>query len=76
MEVNLSSSSTQVNDKIRQAEVKALRPVEKPDTARHEKDPAKAEFSGVKVAPRDGDEEQSSKSAVDSDTGRNIDVSV
>ncbi|NQV61272.1 MAG: hypothetical protein HQ502_16520 [Alphaproteobacteria bacterium] len=75
MEVNLSSSSTQVSDKIRQTEVKASRPVEKVDTARHDKDPAKAESSEVKAAPRDSDEEQSSKSAVDSDTGQNIDVS-
>ena len=76
MELNLSQSSTQVHDKIRQPDAEASRPVEDVDGTGGEKPPVQAESLEVKAAPRDGDEEQSRKSAVDSDTGRNIDLSV
>ncbi|MDA1101765.1 MAG: hypothetical protein O2967_22625 [Proteobacteria bacterium] len=76
MELNLSPSSTQVHDKIRLTDAKASRPVTDIDKTGGEKAPVEAESVEVKAAPRDGDEEQSRKSAVDSDTGRNIDLSV
>ena len=76
MELNLSPSSTQVNDKYRSTDVKVSRPVEELDETGGEKAPAEADTLDLRAAARDGDEEQSRKSAVDSDTGQNIDISV
>ena len=76
MELNLSPSSTQVHDKIRQPDAKSARPVEDIDETGGEKTPAEAENLEARAAPRDGDEDQPRKSAVNSDTGQNIDLSV
>ncbi|MBT3334404.1 MAG: hypothetical protein HOK21_00810 [Rhodospirillaceae bacterium] len=76
MELNLSPSSAQANDKIRSNDVKVSRPVEVAEKAGGEKASAEAEFSAAKSAVGSGEEEQPRKSAVDSDTGHNIDVSV
>ncbi|MDP6690560.1 MAG: hypothetical protein QF384_13780 [Alphaproteobacteria bacterium] len=76
MELNLSPSSTQVADKFRPVDVDAPRPVEKTDESGGEEASLEAESLKVAVAAKDGDEEQPRKSAVDSDTGRNIDLSV
>ncbi|MBT3536405.1 MAG: hypothetical protein HN478_21165 [Rhodospirillaceae bacterium] len=76
MEVYQSLPIVQVNDNARPAEVKAVRPVPNFDYTDREEDPVETEALEANGAPRDGNEEPSLKSAVDSDTGRNIDLSV
>ncbi len=76
MELNLSPSSAQALDKVRQSDAKASRPIEDIDETGGEKAPVETEFVEAKAAPKDGDEPQARKSAVDSDTGQNIDLSV
>ena len=76
MELNLSPSSTQVHDKARQIEPRSSRPVAETDETGGDKAPVEAEAVEARAAPKDGDEEQPRKSAVDSDTGHNFDLSV
>ncbi len=76
MELYLSPSSTQVSDKIRHTDAKASRPVEETDETRGENATGETDFLEARAAARDGDEAQPRKSAVDSDTGQNIDISV
>jgi|TARA_B100002003_G_scaffold28718_1_gene23732 hypothetical protein len=76
MELYLSPPLVQVNDNLRPVEVEAVRPAPNYEYTGREEDPAEGEASEAKEAPGDGDEEPSLKSAVDSDTGQNIDLSV
>ena len=76
MELNLSPLSTQVSDKIRPVDAKASRTVEKSEESGGKEASLEAESLKVAVAPKDGEEEQPRKSAVDSDTGQNVDLSV
>ena len=76
MELNLSPSAANVVDKFRQSDAKSSRPVEEAEASGGEKASDEAEALALKVAVRDGEEGQQRKSAVDSDTGQNLDLSV
>ncbi|MBT3535325.1 MAG: hypothetical protein HN478_15705 [Rhodospirillaceae bacterium] len=76
MELSLSPSSANAVDKFRQSDAKSSRPVEETVKSGGEKTSEETEALEVKVAARDGDEEQPRKSAVDSDTGQHLDISV
>ena len=62
--------------KIRQIDAKASRLVEDTDETRGEKAAVETDFLEAKAASRDGEEAQPRISAVDSDTGQTIDLSV
>ncbi len=76
MELNLSPSAANALDKFRQSDAKSLRPVEEAEVSGDDNSPVEAETPAVRAATRDSEEDQPRKSAVDSDTGRNLDISV
>ena len=76
MELSLSPSSIHINDKVRQPDAKQARPVEGTDQTGGDKAPVETDSLEAQAVARDGEEEQPRKSAVDSDTGQNIDISV
>jgi|AP95_1055475.scaffolds.fasta_scaffold139966_2 hypothetical protein len=76
MELSLSPSAANAADKFRQSDAKVSRPIEEAEASGGEKASDEAEALALKAAARDGEEEQSRKSAVDSDTGQNLDLSV
>ena len=63
MELNLSPSSTQVSDKVRPVDAKATRAVEKSEGSGGKETSLEAESLKIEVAPKDGEEEQPTKSA-------------
>lgn len=76
MELSLSPSAANSVDKFRQSDAQALRPIEGAEESGGEQAPVEAEAFAAKAAVKDGEEEQPRKSAVDSDTGQNLDISV
>ncbi len=76
MELSLSPSVVNAADKFRQSDAKSSRPIEETEAPDGDTSSGEAEALAVKAAARDGEEEQPRKSAVDSDTGQNLDLSV
>jgi hypothetical protein len=76
MVLSLSPSAAHAADKFRQFEARSSPRIEDAEVSGGGQAPVEAEALEAKAAPRDGDEEQPRKSAVNSDTGQHLDISV
>jgi hypothetical protein len=76
MELSLSLSAAHAADKFRQFDARPSLRIEDADVSGGGQAQVEGEALAAKAAPRDGDEEQPRKSAVDSDTGQHLDISV
>ncbi len=76
MELNLSPSAATAMDSFRQSDARASLGNADAEVPGGGHAPDEAETLEAKVASGDGDEQQPRQSAVDSDTGQNLDISV